>query len=202
MANTKHTKKGVLIDVKNLIFAELDADETSGVTYKDELQEVPGTVEIALAASVSEDVLGADGNPTYDILTSLDSIEATVTLAAIGKELESFLLGKAIDKNGVLVTKSSDSAPWVAMGFKTPRSDGSVDYIWLYKGKFRQGDETFRTKEKGTVNWQTPSIVGTFGPRDYDAAIKAQLNNKDADATAAVADFFASVYQPDATFGG
>lgn len=69
---------------------------------------------------------------------------------------KAFLLGGTVDSKGVLIEGGDDIAPYVAMGFKTARSDGTDDYIWLYKGKFAPGDETFRTKEQGTVNWQTP----------------------------------------------
>ena len=51
-----------------------------------------------------------------------------------------------------MLAATSDVPPWVVMGFKASRSDDSYDYIWLYKGKFKQGDMTFHTKEKGTVN--------------------------------------------------
>ena len=99
-----------------------------------------------------------------------------------------------VDASGVEVESKDDIAPYVAMGFKSARSDGSDDYIWLYKGKFAPGDETFHTKEQGSVNWQTPVLNGKFGSRVYDGKIRARVNSEDQAASAVIATFFDAVY--------
>lgn len=204
MANVAHAKRGAIIGVMGLVFAKLLTDTalgaTPGTTYDVALHEVPGTIEVGLTASITDEVLGADDNPTYDIFSSLDSVDVSMTLAALGTDLEAFLLGGNLDDNGVLVTANADAAPWVAMGFKSKRSDGSYDYIWLYKGKFKHGDSTHHTKERGAVNWQTPAISATFGPRDFDGRIKARVNDKDEGlGVNTISTFLAAPYVPAVT---
>ena len=194
MPATTFKKMGVLIGCKDLVFAECTADDASTITYGD-IHQAPGVIEVALTAQISEDQLGADDNPYYEIMNSKDGYEVSITQAALGSDMTAFLLGSTIDTNGVEIESSADSAKYVAMGFKTARSDGSYDYIWLYKGKFAPGDETFHTKEQGTVNWQTPALTGTFGPRIKDGKIKARVNSQDQAAASIIATFFTQVYE-------
>lgn len=195
MSKTAFNKKGVLIGVRDLVFCKLTKDETDAHTYDAEIKQAPGVIEVAMAAQRTEDQLGANDNAYYEIMASNDGYEVSVTQASMGNDMVSFLLGSAIDANGAVIENSGDLAPYVAMGFKTARSDGSDDYVWLYKGKFGPGDSTFHTKEQGAVNWQTPVLTGMFGPRIHDANIKAVLNTKDEDAAGALAAFFETVYE-------
>lgn len=189
-------KIGTLIGVSGVCFAKLTADEASGTTYDTEVQKAPGVIEIALTANVTNEVLGADNVTAYDILNSLDGFDVSLTMASLGDEGAAFLLGNTIDNNGVRIENADDVAPYVAMGFQTMRSDKSSDYIWLYKGKFAPSDQTFRTKEKGTVNWQTPTLTASFAPRISDKNIRGIVNDKAAKAASIIKTFFDAVYEP------
>lgn len=196
---TSFVKKGVLVGTKGVVFCKVDADASNGTTYDDEIKSAPGAIEVGLAYQLSEDQLGADDVAAYEIENSVDGIEATLTMASLGVDACAYLLGHSVDSKGVMIENKDDVAPYVAMGFAAKRSDGSTDNIWLYKGKFKPSDQTFRTREKGKVNWQTPKITGTFAPRISDGRMKAVVNSTDTgvDATA-LAGFFDSVYE--ATF--
>ena len=190
-------KMDIIIGVRNAILAQLMTDSASGVTYATALKRLPGLIEIALTFNMTEEMLGADDVSIYDILRMLDSVEVAMTTASIGKDGESFLLGHQIDDNGVMHIGQNDVAPYVALGFESARSDGSIDYVWLNKGMFKPSDITFRTKEKGKVNWQTPKLAATFIPRIFDGRLLAKINDHDADADeTALANFFSSVYMP------
>ena len=195
MSTTNMDKIGVLIGCRDLIFCEMTADVSTGTTYSTTLYQAPDVIEIALTAQVTEDQLGANDNPLYEILNSKDGYEVAITKAALGSDLTHMLLGTKTDSKGVEFEASDDDAPYVAMGFKAARSDGSDEYIWLYKGKFRQGDQTYRTKEKGQVNWQTPTLNGTFGPRISDKRIKCNVNSADTAAASIISSFFSTVYE-------
>lgn len=195
MSKTAFKKLGVLVGVRGLVFARMTKDDSTGITYDAEIKQAPGVVEIALTAQVSSDQLGAEDNPFYAIMNSKDGYEVAVTQAALGSDITSFLLGTTIDTNGVEIENSDDVAPDVAMGFIAARSDGTDDYIWLKKGKFAPGDETYHTKEQGTVNWQTPTLTGTFGPRIYDHEIRARVNSGSESAASILPTFFDAVYE-------
>lgn len=199
MAKKNLNKLGILIGCRDVVFAKMTADASSGTTYETDIYSAPGVIEIGLMAQVTNESLGADDVPLYEVLNSLDGFDVNVNMASLGNDGKAFVLGNTIDDNGVLVEASDDEAPYLAMGFKTARSDGSDDYVWLYKGKFAQSDATFHTKEKGTVNWQTPTLTGTFMPRISDKRIRATVNTNDEDAASVLATFFDTVYTPDTT---
>lgn len=194
MANTTMTKKGILVGCRDVVFAKMAADTVDGTTYETDLFNAPGVIEIALTAQVTNEKMAADDVPLYEVLNSLDGFDVSLTMASVGNDGKAYLLGGTVDTNGVLIQKSDDEAPYVAMGLKTARSDGSDDYIWFYKGKFAQGDSTFRTKEQGTVNWQTPVLTSTFMPRISDKKIIATGNTGDTAFATAKATFFNAVY--------
>lgn len=195
MSVSAFKKVGTLIGCRDLCFAAITAESSASTTYDTTIHTAPGVIEIALTAQVAEAQLGANDNPYYEIMQALDGFEVNVTQAALGSDLVAFLRGITVDANGAVIESSDDKAPYVAMGFKTRRSDGSDDYIWLYRGRFAPGDQTFKTKEKGTINWQTPTLKGVFGPRLNDRQIKAVLNSGDvAQGSTVLESFFSSVY--------
>ena len=195
MSNTTMTKQGILIGCRDVVFAKMTADSSSGTTYASDLFYAPGVIEIALTAQVTNESIAADDVPLYEVLTSLDGFDVSMTMAQIGNDGKAYLLGSTVDSKGVLLEASDDDASYVAMGFKTARSDGSDDYIWLYKGKFAQGDITFHTKEKGAVNWQTPVLTGSFMPRISDKRVRAIVNTEASAASTILSSFFSAPYE-------
>lgn len=199
MAATAFKKQGVLIGCHGVVFCKLTKDESTGTTYDIDIKSAPGVVEIALTAQNTNETLGADDIALYEAMTGLDGFEVSLTMASLGADAQAFLLGGTVDEKGVLLEGAADVAPYVAMGFATPRSDGTEDYIWLYKGRFAQGDATYRTKEQGTVNWQTPALTGTFLPRVSDKLLRAIVNSGAEEAAEVISTFFAKVYEKSAT---
>lgn len=195
MSTTNFTKMGILIGCRDVVFAEMTADASTGTTYSSTINAAPGVIEIGLTAQNTDESIAADDVPLYEVLNSLDGFDVSLNMAALGADARAFLLGNSIDGKGVLMEASDDEAPYVAMGFKTARSDGSDDYVWLYKGKFAQSDATFRTKERGQVNWQTPTLTGRFMPRISDKKIRATVNSEDSSASTILSTFFSAVYE-------
>lgn len=195
MANQTMKKIGILVGCRDVVFAKMTADASTGTTYQTDLFQAPGVIEIALTAQVTNENLAADDVPIYEVINSLDGFDVSLTMASVGSDGKAYLLGNTVDTKGVLFEASDDEAPYVAMGFKTARSDGSDDYIWLYKGKFAQGDSTFHTKERGAVNWQTPVLTGTFVPRISDKKLRAIVNSEDSAASTIISSFFSAPYE-------
>ena len=194
MSKTTMAKQGIVIGCRDVVFAQVTADASTGTTYGD-IFEAPGVIEIALTANVTNENIAADDVPLYEVFTSLDGFEVSVTMTQVGNDGKAYLLGGTVDAKGVLLESSDDEAPYVAMGFKTARSDNSDDYIWLYKGKFAHGDSNFRTKERGAVNWQTPVLTGTFMPRISDKRVRAIVNSEDSSASTILSSFFSAPYE-------
>ena len=202
MAAVNHVKKSAKISVKDIVFAELTKDDSTGVTYATDVHHVPGVNEITMTVNKSESNLTADDNPAYDSYSAIDTIDVNLTMANWPVEVKSFLLGSQIDKYGVLVTSANDVAPYVAMGFKTKLSDNSWDYEWYYKGKFKLSDMRRKSREKGNVDYQTEALSAEFVQRDNDGKMMVAVNENDTKFTTAIKDaFFDAPYVPDFTTG-
>lgn len=195
MANSSLERYGVLIGCENVVFCRVDEDSATGTTYESDIKSAPGVIEIAITPQVTNEQFGADDIAVYESVTGLDALEVSLTIASLGADAKAYLLGSSVDANGVLIDNAEDQAPYVAMGFKAPRSDGSMDYIWLYKGKFAHSEEKFRTKEKSKVNWQNPTLKAVFMPRVSDKALRAVVNSSNTAATSVISGFFSTVYQ-------
>jgi len=76
------------------------------------------------------------------------------------------LLGhKIID--GVMVSKTDDEAPYVAIMFESKQTQGAIQFEKLLKGKFAESQETFNTKGEN-IDYQLHSLNGSFVARAYD----------------------------------
>lgn len=156
---------GIRIGLKNLYYAILTEDPLTGrATY-----ETPKRIAGVNSATINP-------NPQQATYYGDDKgMETAATLGEIGLELKAAsvpfedqakLLGHEL-VNGVLVRKSSSSAPWVAVGFETPKSNGKSRFVWLVKGKFTEGSQEAETKQDN-ISFQDDSLTGSFVARDSD----------------------------------
>jgi phi13 family phage major tail protein len=189
--------KRVIIGVEDVRFCKITSDDSTGLVYDTTTYKAPGVVEIALSWQVTNEKLAADDNPAWEIMNSVDYVDITLTIASVSNAMKAFLLGHATDVSGGIVVSTNDAAPSVAMGFKTLRADGKFDYCWFYKGQFVNSDETFRTKEQGKTNWQTPKITGTFAATHYNGRISNHVSEGDPSVTEAyLSTYLTTVAQP------
>jgi phi13 family phage major tail protein len=161
---------------------------------------VPGLIQMNVSPTVNSVNLSAD-DKIYDTADSLGAINVTLGLANLPTEDQAALLGHTVNADGVLIRKSTDQAPYVAVGYRRRMSNGKYRYVWLYKGKFRVYDQNADTKGE-TPTYQTPSISATFMPRDKDNQWQAVANEGDPGIPSqTLADWFDAVYEetPDVT---
>jgi phi13 family phage major tail protein len=155
-----------LIGLSNFAYAIMTKDDNTGVTYNTPVV-VPGVTEINIKPKTETATLYADDGP-YDTASSLGDIEVEISLAELDLATQAALLGHTVS-NGVMVRKSTDAAPYVAIGFKSLKSNGKYRYVWLLKGKFVVPDQDHKTKQD-KPDFQVPKITGTFVKRTYDNA--------------------------------
>jgi phi13 family phage major tail protein len=149
------------IGCDNLVFAKQLTEETSTTpaTY-DVVVAAPGVISIGVNPNAAQETLFADDGP-METATALGKIEVEIEKNELPVALRAMLLGHGSDDNGGLVFAAGDIPPFVAMGFRSLKSNGSYRYSWLYKGKFTDPDEKFETK-KDDINFQTDTIKGQF----------------------------------------
>ena len=155
------------IGCDNLVYALMTKEDTA--TTPPEYGEVilaPGVMSININPNGAQETLFADDGP-METASTLGKIDVEIQKNALTTKNKSDLLGHAIDSNGALVYGDSDVPPYVAMGFRTLKSNGKYRYVWLYKGKFTEPEDQNETKGDG-INFQTDTINGQF----------MRLNNK------------------------
>ena len=177
-----------LCGLKNIYYAKLTKDDSSGVTY-----ETPAKIGNAVSVDINPttqtaNLFGDDMAVATDI--SLQEVSVTIETTDIPLEHQRVLLGHSYDSvTGTLTAKGSDTAPDVALLFESEKHDGGIRCVKLLKGKFAPSQETINTKGD-SLNYQVPQLVGTFVSRQYDSAWKKV---KDYTSGTSTSDWYTSV---------
>lgn len=154
------------VGVSDLYYAVLTKDDGTGVTYNTPVK-IPGLISINIKPNSSTETLFGDNGP-METASTLGNIQVEINTADIDFATQAVLLGHTLNGSGILLRKSTDIPPWVAIGFKALKSNGKYRYGWLVKGKFAIPDMD-NTTRKDSIDFQTPTINGSFVKRDNDA---------------------------------
>ena len=149
------------IGCDNLVYAPMTTEEsaTTPPTYGNVVK-APGVMSININPNGSQETLFADDGP-METASTMGKIDVEIQKNELTTQNKADLLGHAIDTNGALVYGDSDIAPWVAIGFRTLKSNGKYRYVWLYKGKFTEPEDNNETKGD-SINFQADTIKGQF----------------------------------------
>lgn len=158
----------VKVGLKDVYYAKLTRDDNTGVSYEAPIQ-IAGAISAKISAETDSVTLYADDGP-FETASSLGQITLELEMADLPLSVQAALLGHTV-ANGVLEAKSTDIAPYVAIGFRALKSNGKYRYYWLLKGKFEIPDDESQTKED-KVKFQTAKLKGTFVCRIYDGKWK------------------------------
>ena len=152
------------VGLKDLHFAVLEKDENGEIKYKD-VEKLIGGINATINPNVNTQELYADDR-LFESEATIGKIDVEIETADLDIKKRAKLTGSKI-KDGVLVENVSDTAPYIALGFKSKKSNGKYRYVWLLKGKASPMSEDFSTKTEN-VEHRTPKISFTFMPRAYD----------------------------------
>lgn len=136
---------------------------------------LPGVMTLNINPNASIETAFYDDGPG-EVASTLGNIEVTFNKSAIGPTEKAYLLGKSLVEVGtgskakMVVSSSNDTPPWVALGFRTLRSDGTYRYVWLYKGKFIEPADNNETKGE-SVNFQSDELTGRFVKLNYEFTV-------------------------------
>ena len=178
------------IGLRDVHYAILTSDTASGATYETPVR-IVGAISANVNPNTNSATLFADDGP-YDSAATLGEIELELNMADIPASAQAALLGHHY-AGGMIVKKSSDQPPYVAIGYRSLKSNGAYRYTWLYKGKFVDGEQSNQTKGDD-IEYQTPTIKGSFVKRDYDDAWQLEADSDDANISQGIiAAWFAAV---------
>lgn len=156
---------GVRVGLRDIYYATLTSDGSSGAVYAAPVQ-IVGAISANINPNSSIETLYGDDGP-LDTASQLGQISLEMNVADLTLSQQAVLLGHTAPSNGVMIKKAADTPPWLAIGFKSKKSNGKYRYIWLLKGKFSQPELAHET-QGDAVNFQTPTITGNFVKREYD----------------------------------
>ncbi|KJU72469.1 major tail protein [Clostridium baratii] len=145
-----------------------------------------------------ENTYSDDG--TEEVIESFDSVEVEIEINDLSPEQEALLKGCKYE-NGFLVDNQDDMANEIAIGWRAKRTDGKYEFVWLYCGKFNEGaTENYETQED-KLKTQTPTLKGTFYPREKDKNWRVRVNESylqenHTSAKAAIQNWFSTVQEP------
>ena len=148
------------IGCDNLVYAVLTADDgTTDPTYG-EVKPALGVMSLNINPNASQETIFYDDGPGESAAT-LGNIEVEIQKNELTTEQKADFLGHTIDSKGAIVYGANDTPPWVAIGYRTLKSNGKYRYVWLYKGKFLEPEDNSETKGD-SINFQSETIVGRF----------------------------------------
>ncbi|OAS21135.1 major tail protein [Paenibacillus oryzisoli] len=188
---------GIRIGMDMLYYAKMvdEENETYGTPVR-----IPGAVTATVTPTTNSETFYAD-DKADEVATSLGDISIDINPKDLPRDILADILGATVDSNGVIVQASTDVAPYVAIGWRSRKSNGKYRYFWYYKGKFQPNEEEFQTKED-TPTFQTPTITGLFIPRNIDSAWRVRVDEDDSGVSpTTITNWFTSVYEetPDVT---
>lgn len=146
------------VGVNGFRYALQTADTSSTLTYGTPVL-VPGVASIDIKTGKDTATLFADDGP-YESSSALGEITVDIDLADLSVEVYAALLGHTVTA-GVMKSVSTDSAPYVAIGFIGNKSNGKKRWVWLLKGQFSEPDDTYKSKTD-KVEFQTQKLSGKF----------------------------------------
>lgn len=198
------------IGCDNLVYAIMTTEETATTPpVYDEIVPAPGVMHVNINPNASLATAFYDDGPG-EIASTLGNIDVEIQKNALTPQNKADLLGHTIDGNGGVVYGDSDTPPWVAIAFRTLKSNGKYRYVWLYKGRFADPEDNNETKAD-SINFQSDTISGQFvklsNPVVVSAGVskriwKYELDADSAEANAAViTGWFDEVTMPSATAG-
>ncbi|MNB67613.1 hypothetical protein D3C87_865230 [compost metagenome] len=170
--------KGVQIGVSNFVYALLLDDPITGVATYGTPVRIPGLISANINPNSANATLFAENGP-YETASTIGEIGLEVNVADLPLETQAELFGHTME-NGVLIRKSGDVPPWVAVGYKSLKSNGHFRYTWLLKGKFALPEQSNETKGD-SISFQTPTASASFVKRECDDQWERQLDEDSVD---------------------
>ena len=149
------------IGCDNLHYALMTTEDTATTppVYAT-IKPAPGVMHVNINPNASLATAFFDDGPG-DTASTLGNIEVEIQKNTLTTENKADLLGHAIDANGGVVYADDDVPPYVAIAFRTLKSNGKYRYVWLYKGRFADPEDNSETKAD-SINFQSDTISGQF----------------------------------------
>lgn len=193
------------IGVDKLHYAKMTTEDTlNAPPVYEEPKSAPGVMSININPNGSVETLFADDGP-YESAATNGQVEVEIQKNQLKTSEKADILGHTVDTDGGIIYSANDVPPYVAIMFRTLRSNGKYRYVTLYKGMFVDPADNNETKGDG-INFQSETITGRFLKLNTAFKIsetkeafpwKYELDEEDDDASAErIAAWFTEVQLP------
>ena len=176
--------KSYRINITNPVYALLTGDTQETVTYG-EVKPLGEAMQVQLTPSVATGKLHGNGVVKEDI-AKLKGIAMAFDATKIPIEDKAIIQGHQY-KDGVMVEKDGDEAPYIAFGYKVEGTNKKDEYVWLLKGRATPMNETHKQSEDN-ITFSTDTVNINFIPREKDKEIRYFADSANSEFKAAQAE--------------
>ena len=162
----------IKIGCSNLVYAIMTTEDTKeAAPVYETVVNAPGVMHVNINPNSSLATAFYDDGPGETAAT-VGNLEVEIQKNFLSSQNKADLLGHKLDANGGVVYDSKDVPPWVAIGFKTLKSNNTYRYVWLFKGKFTEPNDDSETKGD-SISFQADTIMGQFVRLSTDISLGA-----------------------------
>lgn len=212
MSEPKTTVRHRYCGLRDVYVAKVTQNDTEGYTA-----ETPVKMARAIKAKISdkftsEKLYSDDG--VEGMLQAYEGTDVELEVNTLAAADRAAFFGQAY-LNGFLLKSAEDEAPEVALGYRVRRLNGKFDFVWMYCGRFAQGNEENYETEAASKTAQTNTVKGEFYQRKkadkvdgkdvhlYEIRVdESNVGAEDTGAAAAIKAWFGKVQEHAATVGG
>lgn len=212
MSEPKTTVRHRYCGLRDVYVAKVTQNDTEGYTAG-----TPVKMARAIKAKISdkftsEKLYSDDG--VEGMLQAYEGTDVELEVNTLAAADRAAFFGQAY-LNGFLLKSAEDEAPEVALGYRVRRLNGKFDFVWMYCGRFAQGNEENYETEAASKTAQTNTVKGEFYQREkmdkvdgkdvhlYEARVdESNLATEDTGAAAAIKAWFGKVQEYAATVDG
>lgn len=212
MSEPKTTVRHRYCGLRDVYVAKVTQNDTEGYTAG-----TPVKMARAIKAKISdkftsEKLYSDDG--VEGMLQAYEGTDVELEVNTLAAADRAAFFGQAY-LNGFLLKSAEDEAPEVALGYRVRRLNGKFDFVWMYCGRFAQGNEENYETEAASKTAQTNTVKGEFYQREkmdkvkgkdvhlYEARVdESNLATEDTGAAAAIKAWFGKVQEYAETVGG
>lgn len=212
MSEPKTTVRHRYCGLRDVYVAKVTRNDTEGYTAG-----TPVKMARAIKAKISdkftsEKLYSDDG--VEGMLQAYEGTDVELEVNTLAAADRAAFFGQAY-LNGFLLKSAEDEAPEVALGYRVRRLNGKFDFVWMYCGRFAQGNEENYETEAASKTAKTNTVKGEFYQREkmdkvdgkdvhlYEVRVdESNLATEDTGAAAAIKAWFGKVQEYAATVGG
>lgn len=188
MAGANTTVTGL----KDVYYAVLTKDDsTGGATYSTPVK-LGHAISMDVQPNTESGTLYGD-NMAVSTKVKLKDITITFETSDIPFKDRAIMLGHTVDETtGKVTVKGDDKAVYVAILFAATTAEDTTQYYKYLKGKFTSSQQQIETEGDG-INFQPPTMEGTFVARSSDGKIYEMVDSADEGSATLIENWFTTV---------